>query len=89
MTKLAWEMKKEKIEKEIEQDFAEALKGIKMLPASSQSGVYLAYYYYLSLFRKIKRLPAERILKERIRIPNFQKLILMMKSNLRYKLNIL
>jgi len=80
---------KEKIEEEIEQDLAEALKGIKMLPPSSQSGVYLAYYYYLSLFRKIKRLPAERILKERIRIPNFQKLILMMKSNLRYKLNIL
>ena len=82
-------MQKENIEKEIEQDFAEALKGIKMLPASSRSGVYLAYYYYLSLFRKIKRLPAERILKERIRIPNFQKLILMMTSNLRHKLNIL
>lgn len=80
---------KENIEKEIEQDFAEALKGIKMLPASSRSGVYLAYYYYLSLFRKIKRLPAERILKERIRIPNFQKFILMMTSNLRHKLNIL
>jgi len=80
---------KEKIEKEIEQDFAEALKGIKMLPTGSRSGVYLAYYYYLSLFRKIKRLPAERILKERIRIPNSQKLILMMTSNLRHKLNIL
>ena len=80
---------KQKIEKEIEEDFIQALKGIKMLPVSSRGGVYLAYYYYLSLFRKIKRLPAEMILKERIRIPNFQKLILMMKSNLRYKLNIL
>lgn len=80
---------KQKIEKEIEQDFAEALKGIKMLPPGSQSGVYLAYYYYLALFRKIKKLPADRILEERIRIPNLQKLILMMKSNVRYKLNIL
>lgn len=80
---------KQKIEKEIEEDFIQALKGIKMLPVSSRGGVYLAYYYYLSLFRKIKRMPAEMILKERIRIPNFQKLILMMESNLRYKLNIL
>jgi phytoene/squalene synthetase len=78
-----------KIEKEIEDDFSEALKGIKMLPHGSQNGVYMAYYYYLALFRKIKRLPAEKILNERIRIPNFQKLILMLSSNLRYKLNII
>ncbi len=78
-----------KIEKEIEDDFSEALKGIKMLPQGSQNGVYMAYYYYLALFRKIKRLPAEKILNERIRIPNFQKLILMLSSNLRYKLNII
>ena len=78
-----------KIEKEIEHDFSEALKGIKMLPHGSQNGVYMAYYYYLALFRKIKRLPAEKILNERIRIPNFQKLILMLSSNLRYKLNII
>jgi phytoene/squalene synthetase len=78
-----------KIEKEIEGDFSEALKGIKMLPQDSQNGVYMAYYYYLALFRKIKRLPAEEILNERIRIPNFQKLILMLSSNLRFKLNII
>lgn len=80
---------KQEIEKEIEQDFNEALIGIKMLPQSSQNGVYLAYYYYLILFKKIKRLPAEKILNERVRIPNFQKLVLMIKSNLKYKLNIL
>ena len=83
------EAEKLKIEKEIEDDFSEALKGIKMLPHGSQNGVYMAYYYYLALFRKIKRLPAEKILNERIRIPNFQKLILMLSSNLRYKLNII
>jgi phytoene/squalene synthetase len=80
---------KEKIEKEIEDDFAEALKGIKMLPENSKNGVYLAYYYYWKLFKKIKRLPAEKILHERIRIPDFQKLLLMVKSNLKYQLNIL
>jgi 15-cis-phytoene synthase len=80
---------KEKIEEEIEADFQEALKGIRMLPGTSQSGVYLAYYYYWVLFRKIKRLPAEKILQERIRIPNFQKMVLMVKSNLKYQLNII
>ena len=82
-------IEKLKIEKEIEADFLNALKGIKMLPQSSQNGVYMAYYYYLALFRKIKRLPAEKILNERIRIPNFQKLMLLLSSNLRYKLNII
>src|SRR5690606_18795121 len=43
------------IEKEIEAELKEALTGIKKLPGSSVFGVYLAYKYYLSLFRKIKR----------------------------------
>ncbi len=43
------------IEKEIEEEFDEALIGIKKLPASSIFGVYLAYKYYLSLFKKIKK----------------------------------
>ena len=77
-----------KIEKEIESDFAEALTGIKMLPAGSRKGVYLAYYYYNVLFKKIKKMPAQRIMNERVRISNFQKLILMFKSNLRHQLNI-
>jgi phytoene/squalene synthetase len=83
------EDEKQRIETEIEADFAGALKGIKMLPESSRNGVYLAYYYYVALFRKIKKLPAEKILNERIRIPNFEKLILMLSSSLRYKLNII
>lgn len=80
---------KENIEREIQQDFTEALIGIKKLPVNSKNGVYLAYYYYLVLFKKIKRLPAEKILKERIRIPNIQKLFLMLTSNMKYQLNIL
>jgi len=77
-----------KIEKEIENDFLEALAGIKMLPKNSRNGVYLAYYYYTVLFKKIKKMPAQRIMNERVRIPNIQKFILMFKSNLRYQLNI-
>lgn len=80
---------KKKIEADIEEDFQEALKGIRMLPRSSRNGVYLAYYYYYRLFRKIKRLPPHRILTERIRIPNAQKIYLMLKSNLKHQLNLI
>ncbi len=71
---------KKQIEKEIEDDFNIALQGIKMLPASSKGGVYLAYVYYQSLFKKIKRLPAKRILSGRIRINNGRKVGLMINS---------
>ncbi|MCI9844011.1 phytoene/squalene synthase family protein [Flavobacterium pectinovorum] len=80
---------KKMIEKEIEIEFKEALLGIKMLPPTSKFGVYLAYRYYLSLFRKIKNTAAENILQERIRIPNAQKINLMMRSYVRYKIAVL
>lgn len=71
---------KKQIEEEIEEDFKVALKGIKMLPRSSKGGVYLAYVYYRSLFNKIKRLPAHKILNERVRINNGKKIGLMLNS---------
>ncbi|RDI14559.1 phytoene/squalene synthase family protein [Flavobacterium sp. AG291] len=73
------------IEKEIKQEFAEALIGIKKLPVSSRFGVYLAYRYYLSLLKKICNTPAQQILNARIRIPNTQKISLMMRSYVKYK----
>ena len=76
---------KSSIEKEIREEFAEALIGIKKLPASSRFGVYLAYRYYLSLFRKICKTPAHQIMNSRIRIPNTQKISLMMSSYVQYK----
>jgi phytoene/squalene synthetase len=78
---------KSEIEHEIEQDFKEALIGIRKLPASSKGGVYLAYVYYCSLFNKIKNVPAQRILHERIRISNGEKFGLMINSLVQYKLN--
>ncbi|MPS72340.1 MAG: phytoene/squalene synthase family protein [Chryseobacterium sp.] len=76
---------KASIEKEIEEEFGEALKGIKRLPGSSLFGVYLAYRYYLSLFEKIKRTSSHHILQQRIRIANSQKLLVAFKSYIRYK----
>lgn len=77
---------KRQIENEIEQEFHEALEGIKKLPPQSKFGVYLAYVYYKSLFSKIKRLEAEAILNSRVRIHNGRKLSLMMSSYVQYKM---
>jgi len=74
------------IERDIEKEFKEALIGIQKLPVTSKFGVYLAYNYYLSLFNKIKQTSAQKILKERIRIPNRQKLSLMLSSYIQYKI---
>lgn len=79
---------KEQIEQEIEEDFRIALEGIKMLPATSKGGVYLAYVYYQSLFKKIKSLPAQKILSGRIRINNGRKMGLMINSLLECKMRI-
>ncbi|MEJ7779686.1 MAG: phytoene/squalene synthase family protein [Daejeonella sp.] len=78
---------KEQIELDIERDFSLALEGIKMLPQSSKTGVYLAYVYYRSLFAKIKRLPAQRVLTERIRINNGKKIGLMINCVVQNRMN--
>jgi phytoene/squalene synthetase len=68
---------KKKIEADIEEDFKAAYEGIIRLPKGARKGVYLSYIYYRKLFEKIKRLPAETILHQRIRIHDFKKLILL------------
>lgn len=79
---------KEQIELEIEADFKIALQGIRMLPTSSKGGVYLAYIYYKSLFEKIKKIPAARVMTERVRINNGRKLSLMINCMVQNKLNL-
>ncbi|WP_185205254.1 MULTISPECIES: phytoene/squalene synthase family protein [Chryseobacterium] len=80
---------KAQIEKEIEEEFKIALEGIRKLPPSSRFGVYLAYRYYISLFRKIKKTSAAKIINQRIRISNGKKLSLMMSSYVQYKTSFL
>lgn len=76
---------KKQIEQEIDEEFSEALIGIKKLPSSSKFGVYLAYKYYLSLFRKIKSKSSNEILNQRVRVPNSSKAYVAFKSYVRYK----
>jgi phytoene/squalene synthetase len=83
------EATKRKIEDEIAEDFQEAYKGILMLDKDARFGVYMAYTYYVRLFQKIKALPSNRIMEERIRIPNQKKFALMLKSYVQHNLNML
>lgn len=75
------------IEQDIARDFKAAYQGILQLPKGARMGVYLAYVYYLKLFKKIQLIPAARILSERVRVPDNTKLVLLISSYLRYRLN--
>jgi phytoene/squalene synthetase len=80
---------KEYIEADIQHDFANAYEGIVKLPLKAKFGVYVAYKYYLSLFKKIKKVQPQRIMEERIRIPNYGKAMILAKAGLRSQFNIL
>jgi 15-cis-phytoene synthase len=80
---------KKQIEEDIAADFANAYAGILQLPAKARFGVYVAYKYYLSLFKKIKKTNAASIMQERIRIPNYGKAFIVAKAGLRMQLNLL
>lgn len=76
------------IEADIQKDFDDSLVGIEQLPKSAKLGVKVAYLYYQKLFDKIKGLPAETITQKRIRIPNSQKISLLLGTYFESKLGI-
>lgn len=80
---------KEAIIMEINKDFDEAYQGIVQLPIEAKFGVYTAYIYYKNLLRKLKRTEASEIREKRIRISNPMKMVLLTKSFVNYKLNLL
>lgn len=80
---------KVQIEKDIQQDFNIAYEGILKLPKTSRFGVYLAYIYYLQLFKQIKRVRPSQILTERISVPQQTKMRLLFETFFREKLNLL
>ena len=79
---------KAKIENDINNEFIKALEGIKQLPKNAKQGVFLAYSYYYTLFKKIKAIPASQILSKRIRVNNFQKFMILIKAYLKIKFSI-
>ncbi|MBC7688642.1 MAG: phytoene/squalene synthase family protein [Aquabacterium sp.] len=80
---------KHQIEEDIAKDFSDAYHAIVHLPVKARFGVYVAYKYYLSLFRKIRKTKPGNILDQRIRIPNYGKVYIVAKAGLRRQLNLL
>ena len=74
---------------DIEDDFRKALKGIYELPNNSKFGVYAAYKYYKRLLKKLKKTSYLKIKNQRVRVPNYQKVDVLARSYVRYRLNIL
>ncbi len=83
------ENSKQTIINDIEKDFEDAMIGIKNLPKEAKFGVYTAYKYYKSLLSKLKRTPADKILTTRIRVSNPYKFLLLGKSFVTYKTNLI
>lgn len=80
---------KKKIEDDIQNDFNDAYNGIVRLPVKARFGVYVAYKYYLSLFKKIRRVQPARILDQRIRIPNYSKLLIILRAGVKNRLKLI
>jgi len=80
---------KQSIEADIQKDFDDAHISILKLPLNARFGVYVAYKYYLSLFKKIKSLHPQSIMQERVRIPDYRKALIVAKAGIRLQLNLL
>lgn len=80
---------KRKIEANIQADFDAAYLGINELPVKARLGVYIAYRYYLCLFKKIKRLSPEVVVSARVRIADTKKVWILFVSLIKSKLGII
>jgi 15-cis-phytoene synthase len=76
---------KQQLEKEIEREFKEAMRGIRRLPGRVKFGVYTAYLYYYVLFNKIRKRNVQELMKKRIRISEATKIALLCRSLLTAK----
>ncbi|HEU0136036.1 MAG TPA: phytoene/squalene synthase family protein [Flavobacterium sp.] len=74
---------KQQIEADIEADFASAYEGILQLPLKARFGVYVAYKYYYTLFKKIKMTKATQIMQKRIRIANHYKAYIILRAGVK------
>lgn len=80
---------KNRIVADINNDFRLAYQGILKLPGRSRLAVVVAYRYYLQLLKRIARSDSELVLSTRIRVPDFTKFLIMIRSLIEYKLKLL
>lgn len=83
------EQSKNEIIKEIEADFDAGYKGIIQLPMEAKFGVYTAYIYYKKLLTKLKKTPSVEIKNTRVRVSDYQKIGLLARCYVNYRLNII
>lgn len=83
------EADKRQIEDDIQNDFKAAYHGVKQLPLKARFGVYVAYKYYFSLFKKIKRLQPAHVLAQRIHIPNYCKALIILRAGVKNQLRLI
>ena len=83
------EADKLQIEKDIEADFSNAYLGILELPIKARFGVYVAFKYYYSLFKKIKSTAPSHILQKRIRIANYHKAYIVLRASVKNRLRLI
>ncbi len=79
---------KARIVSEIQEDFSMGYQGIIRLPGESKFGVYMAYRYYNRLLHKLHRTPSVELRQARIRVPNYEKVGLLARSYVKYRLNL-
>ncbi|MEM1259820.1 MAG: phytoene/squalene synthase family protein [Bacteroidota bacterium] len=82
------EASKRRIVAEIEADFLQGFRGIEKLPTDAKFGVYTAFKYYKRLLDKLKKTPPLEIKNTRIRVPNYEKIGLLARSYVNYKLHL-
>jgi len=88
LTRLS-ESDKKLIIDEIESDFNAGYEGIQKLPIEAKFGVYTAFVYYKKLLKKLKETPSAEIKSTRIRVPDYQKIGLLARCYVNYRLNII
>ena len=83
------EQQKKEIEEDIHHDFHTAYRGILKLPVKARFGVYVAYKYYSSLFKKIIKTKPARVLEKRISIPNYRKALIILRAGVKNQLRLI
>ena len=83
------EVSKQQIISEIQADFDAGFEGIQKLPLEAKFGVYTAYRYYKKLLNKLQKTPSLEIKNTRIRVSDYQKVELLARCYVKYRLNII
>lgn len=77
------EAAKQAIITDIKNDFTTALPSLEALPASAKKATTMSYVYYTELLKKLERTPMSVIKQQRISVPNYRKMALLIKTILR------